>query len=370
MGYIIAFGGIYIYVGSYIAQNLFGGLHFWGATPIVTILYGVLVAVPVILGLKVGVRVTIVLYVFEVVLLLALSIAFLIHGGPQGLSTTPFAWPGRSKEVLLAFSLAILAFGGFEASAPLAEETKNPRKNVAIAVLGTVLVSGIIYVLGSYALVIAFGTNHIGALAANPNPFHAAAQRYIAALAPFVTWIFLTSVTSSYVAANTQTSRVIFGGARSGLWVRQFGMISRKFKTPWTAVIVFVAPSIAIGVVSYAFTQPGTASGFLGTYGIIGVIIMYLMANVALVVHWFKSRTSGVRSKVWLQLVVPIIGILILAIPIYGDLQPGQAAPYNSLPYLTVALIAVGVAYALYLGKRKPDVMRKAPSLLEGVEDD
>ncbi len=370
LGYIIAFGGIYIYVGSYIAQNLFGGLHFWGATPIVTILYGVLVAVPVILGLKVGVRVTIVLYVFEVVLLLALSIAFLIHGGPQGLSATPFAWPGHSKEVLLAFSLAILAFGGFEASAPLAEETKNPRKNVAIAVLGTVLVSGIIYVLGSYALVIAFGTNHIGALAANPNPFHAAAQRYIAALAPFVTWIFLTSVTSSYVAANTQTSRVIFGGARSGLWVRQFGMISRKFKTPWTAVIVFVAPSIAIGVVSYAFTQPGTASGFLGTYGILGVIIMYLMANVALVVHWFKSRTSGVRSKVWLQLVVPIIGILILAIPIYGDLQPGQAAPYNSLPYLTVALIAVGVAYALYLGKRKPDVMRKAPSLLEGVEDD
>ena len=370
LGYIIAFGGIYIYVGSYIAQNLFGGLHFWGATPIVTILYGVLVAVPVILGLKVGVRVTIALYVFEVVLLLALSIAFLIHGGPQGLSATPFAWPGHSKEVLLAFSLAILAFGGFEASAPLAEETKNPRKNVAIAVLGTVLVSGIIYVLGSYALVIAFGTNHIGALAANPNPFHAAAQRYIAALAPFVTWIFLTSVTSSYVAANTQTSRVIFGGARSGLWVRQFGMISRKFKTPWTAVIVFVAPSIAIGVVSYAFTQPGTASGFLGTYGILGVIIMYLMANVALVVHWFKSRTSGVRSKVWLQLVVPIIGILILAIPIYGDLQPGQAAPYNSLPYLTVALIAVGVAYALYLGKRKPDVMRKAPSLLEGVEDD
>ncbi len=333
LGYIIAFGGIYIYVGSYIAQNLFGGLDFWGATPIVTILYGVLVAVPVILGLKVGVRVTIALYVFEVVLLLALSIAFLIHGGPQGLSTTPFAWPGHSKEVLLAFSLAILAFGGFEASAPLAEETKNPRKNVAIAVLGTVLVSGIIYVLGSYALVIAFGTNHIGALAANPNPFHAAAQRYIAALAPFVTWIFLTSVTSSYVAANTQTSRVIFGGARSGLWVRQFGMISRKFKTPWTAVIVFVAPSIAIGVVSYAFTQPGTASGFLGTYGILGVIIMYLMANVALVVHWFKSRTSGVRSKVWLQLVVPIIGILILAIPIYGDLQPGQAAPYNSLPY-------------------------------------
>lgn len=35
-----------------------------------------------------------------------------------------FHWPGGSKDVLLAFSLAVLAFGGFEAAAPLAEETR------------------------------------------------------------------------------------------------------------------------------------------------------------------------------------------------------------------------------------------------------
>ncbi|HEY7930713.1 MAG TPA: APC family permease [Acidimicrobiales bacterium] len=368
LGYIIAFGGIYIFVGSYLDANVFSGVHFWGATQIITILYGVLVTLPVIVGLKFGVRVSYVLYIFEAVLLVVLSIAFLAHGGPQGVSAKPFAWPGGSKSTLLAFSLAILAFGGFEAAAPLAEETRDPRKNVPIAVLGTVVVSGIIYVLGSWALVTAFGPAHVGALAADPNPFHTAAAKYASVLAPLITWIFLTSVTSSYVAANTQTARVIFGGGRSGLWSRKLSNVSARYGTPAVAAVAFVAPSILIGVVSTAFTNPGTASGFLGTFGILGVIIMYIMANVALVVHWARLDAAQRAKKALTQLVIPIVGIAILAIPVWGDLQPGQAAPYKYLPYLTLGLIAVGVVYTAVLAARRPDIIRNAPALLEGVE--
>src|SRR6266702_1231129 len=50
-GYIIAFGGIYIFVGSYIVENVFDNPHIWGLTQIVTIAYGVLVVAPVVLGL-------------------------------------------------------------------------------------------------------------------------------------------------------------------------------------------------------------------------------------------------------------------------------------------------------------------------------
>lgn len=247
-----------------------------------TVIYGALVTIPVVVGLKFGIRDSYALCIFEAVLLVVLSIVFLAHDGPQGVSGTPFKWPGGTKSTLLAFSLAILAFGGFEAAAPLAEETRDPKKNVPIAVISTVIVSGIIYVLGSWALVTAFGPSHVGALAANPNPFHAAAEKYISVLAPVVTWVFLTSVTSSYVAANTQTARVILGGARSGLWNRGLAAISRRHNTPATAAIAFVAPSIVIGVVSTAFTNPGTASGFLSTYGILGLIIMYIIhSNVS-----------------------------------------------------------------------------------------
>ena len=369
LGYIIAFGGIYIFVGSYIVQNVFNNPHIWGITPIVTIVYGALVVAPVIVGLKFGVRITVALYVFEVVLLLALSLTILVRGGASGLSATPFHWPGGgSKDVLLAFSLAVLAFGGFEAAAPLAEETRNPRRLVPLAVVGAVVVSGIIYVVGSYALVTAFGVGHVGALAADPNPFRTAAKAFLPFVAPLVTWVFLSSVTSSYVAANTQTSRVIFAGARGGLWSRSLAHVSPRFRTPAWAAIAFVAPSILIGCVSTAFTDPGTASGFLGTYGILGLIIMYLVANLALIIEWARFRRRGVAKNPWLWVVTPAIGIVILAIPIYGDLHPGQPSPYNILPWLTLGLIAVGAVYALVLGAVRPGALEKAPALLEGDE--
>ena len=368
LGYIIAFGGIYIFVGSYIVQNVFGDPHIWGITQIVTIVYGALVVAPVVVGLRFGVRVTVALYVLEVVMLLALSLTLLVRGGACGLSAAPFSWPGGSRDVLLAFSLAVLAFGGFEAAAPLAEETRNPRRNVPLAVLGAVVVSGIIYVIGSYALVTAFGVGHAGALAGDANPFHTAAKAFLPLLAPLITWVFLSSVTSSYVAANTQTSRVIFAGARGGLWSHALAAVS-PFRTPAAAAVAFVAPSILIGVVSTAFTDPGTASGFLGTFGILGLIIMYLVANVALVVEWVKFRRQGVHKNLWLWVVTPVVGVIVLAIPIWGDLRPGQPSPYSTLPWLTIGLIVVGIVYALVLGAVRPAVLERAPALLEGTED-
>src|SRR3984957_507342 len=370
LGYIIAFGGIYIFVGSYIVQNVFGSVHVWGLTQIITILYGVLVVAPVVVGLRFGVRVTVVLYVFEVLLLLVMSITILVRGGAAGLSSTPFTWPsGHSSDVLLAFSLAVLAFGGFEAAAPLAEETRNPRRSVPIAVVGAVVISGIIYMLGSYALVTAFGVGHAGTLAADANPFHTAAKAFVPFVAPLITWIFLSSVTSSYVAANTQTSRVIFAGARGGLWSSALAPATVRSRTPAAAAVAFVAPSILIGVVATAITTPGAASGFLGTYGILGLIIMYLMANVALVVGgWARFRARGIRKNIWLWVVVPVIGVAVLAVPVWGDLRPGQPSPYNILPLLTLGLIALGVGYALVLGWLRPAALERAPALLEGEE--
>ncbi|NEM89956.1 APC family permease [Galbitalea soli] len=374
VGYIIAFGGIYIFVGSYIVGLLFPGVTDHGSvtalTIVTTFVYGAIVTVPVILGLQFGIRVTIVLYVIEVVVLVILSLAIIGQGGAQGLSSVPFTWPSGSdgQSIFLAFSLAVLAFGGFEASAPLAEETRNPRRNVPIAVVGAVVVSGIIYVLGSYAIVTAFGVDHMKQFASDGNPFATAAGRFLPLFVPIIAGVFLVSVTSSYVAANTQTSRVIFAGARGGLWPRGLSRISPRFETPWVAAIAFVVPSLIIGAISTAFTDPGTASGFLGTLGILGIVIMYIVANVALIVQYAKLRAAGVRKNPLLWVAVPIIGLVVLAIPVYGDLHPGQPAPYNLLPALAIGLVALGVIYALVLGAARPTVMANAPALLEGAE--
>ena len=95
---------------------------------------------------------------------------------------------------------------------------------------------------------------------------------------------------------------------------------------------------------------------------------MYLVANVALVVEWVKFRRRGIRKNVWLWVVTPVIGAAVLALPIWGDLRPGQPSPYNTLPWLTIGLILVGILYALVLGAVRPQVLERAPALLEGED--
>ena len=73
-----------------------------------------------------------------------------------------------------------------------------------------------------------------------------------------------------------------------------------------------------------------------------------------------------VRKNVWGWVVTPVIGVLVLAIPIWGDLRPGQPAPYSYLPWLTIALIAAGVIYMLILSAVRPRVMEHAVANLEG----
>ena len=93
------------------------------------------------------------------------------------------------------------------------------------------------------------------------------------------------------------------------------------------------------------------------------------MANVALIVQWAKFRRAGTHKNVWTWVVIPVIGVLVLAIPVWGDLRPGQPKPYSYLPWLTLALIAVGVIYMLVLRAARPRVIEHAAALLEGDEE-
>ena len=377
VGYMITFGGIYIFAGQYIVANVFGvtdaGFGVNLLTVAVTLVYGVIVTVPVIIGLQFGVRVTVVLYLIEVVVLLVISFAVVLQGGAEGLSTVPFTWPSgtEASNIFITFGLAVVAFGGFEASAPLAEETDNPRRNVPIGLVGSVLISGFIYVLGSYAVISAFGVSKVGDFAADPNPFATATVRFLhvssAFAVPFLVAVFLVSLTSSYISANTQTARVLFAGARGRLWPAILDRTHPRYKTPWVAAIAFVVPSLVLGSVMQ-FADPADAGSVLPTLGIFGVVVMYFVTNLALVVQFFRLRRSGVAKNPLLWVVVPVVGMLVLLIPVWGNLRLGQEGAFAIMPVLSILLIAVGVVYTVVHAVTRPQVLAAAPALLEGAE--
>ncbi len=72
------------------------------------------------------------------------------------------------------------------------------------------------------------------------------------------------------------------------------------------------------------------------------------------------------HKNVWAWVVTPVIGVLVLAIPVWGDLRPGQPAPYSYLPWLTIALIVAGIAYMLVLRAARPHALDHAVANLEG----
>jgi amino acid transporter len=212
---------------------------------------------------------------------------------------------------------------------------------------------------------------NIGAFAKDPNPFATATVKFLhvssAFAVPFLVAVFLVSLTSSYISANTQTARVLFAGARGRLWPRALEATHPRFKTPWVAAIWFVAPSIVVGCIMQ-FLDPAEAGSVLPTLGIFGVVVMYFVTNLALVRQYFRLRRQGVTKNPVLWIVVPVIGMLVLLIPVWGNLRLNQGGTFDWMPLMSILLIVVGVVYTAVLAITRPRVLAAAPALLEGAE--
>jgi len=71
-----------------------------------------------------------------------------------------------------AFVFIVLTFFGFESCSTVAEEVRNPRKNLPIALIGSVLLTGLWFTLAVYAIIVGYGAKHIDQLAGAIAPLH------------------------------------------------------------------------------------------------------------------------------------------------------------------------------------------------------
>jgi amino acid transporter len=113
---------------------------------------------------------------------------------------------------------SILSFAGFEGAATLGEETINPRRNIPIALLGTVLGSGIFFVFVAYCEVIGFGPQGIKDLANSQAPLDDLALRFASPrLAIVLDIAAATSCFSGVIGAVAAAGRLVFALGRAGL---------------------------------------------------------------------------------------------------------------------------------------------------------
>ena len=311
-------------------------------------------------------------FAFEMLVLIVVSVAVLIKNGGH-LSSAPFD-PGHITNgfsgLAAGFPLAIYLFIGWENSAALAEETGNPRRNVPRAVFLSIALMVVGYVLFAYSTVIGFGNNG-KALANSAIPFISVAHNVLAGFAFFAYLAGLTSTLGVLISAINSQARLIFNAGREGLLPSWLGKVHPTRKTPMNAIYAFVAIASAI-ILIWAFLHLiGGHSGSMNaltffvessTLGTILLLVVYFLANLALPFYYRKFRPQ--EFNVVRHAVLPFLGMVTIAVPVYYLCKPGQPAPYDWFPYAALAIVVVSVVYGFILNRRDPSLGERAGGIV------
>jgi amino acid transporter len=371
-GYIIAISSVLVISGGFLSMML----NYYLGWNVPWIIFSVVLTAGAMFMMFRGVAVSTKLagffFGFEMLVLVIVAVATLIKNGGS-LSVAPF----EPKHITNGFSglaagfpLAVYLFIGWENSAALAEETGNPRRNVPRAVFLSVGIMTVTYLLLAYSTVSGFHDN--GAALGNAEiPFINVAHGVVAGLAFIAYLAGMTSTLGVLISAVNSQCRLIFNAGREGLLPRWIGKVHPTRLTPVNAIITFVGIATVI-VAGWALGHLiGGSTGSLnalnyfdesGTMGTILVLVVYFLANLALPFYYLKYRRP--EFNLVKHAVLPALGMVAIAVPVYYLCKPGQPNPYNWFPYAALGIAVISVIYAVVLTRRDPGLGDRVGSII------
>ncbi|MYQ96866.1 amino acid permease [Streptomyces sp. SID4946] len=324
------------------------------------------IAVAGYLGVLASARFGTVLGAFEVLVLLVF--AALLIGGAGSANTlsvfgTSHTAAGHSGigGVFAGSVYTVLAFAGFEAAAPLAEETREPRRTMHRAVLGAALGIGLFYVVTTYAMTVYFGPDRFAGFGASGNASWQGVAR--ASFGFFWVLLFLAVVNSTIANANAcanVSTRTAFALARIRVLPGMLATLHPRHRSPVAGIavqtVVAVAAVLGLGL-GYG---PETAFLLLATVIVTVVIGVYIVVNLACAGHFI--RVGGNALKPMRHLLFPVLGIaafvpaLLTAagLPVF-DFVTELTAPVSYAGPIVGVWMAAGVVVLLVLTRRHPE---------------
>jgi amino acid transporter len=249
----------------------------------------------------------------------------------------------------------------------LAEESKRPRRDIPITLYASILILSLLYLLSSFAAVVGFagigGKDPMGNLANDAAPFLTLAQHYIPWFAVIVAIMGITSCLGLYLAALNSNARITFSSAREGILPSVLARLTRGAKpVPYVSVFLYAGLVLALIVIPGIWLKAIDIFAYEATIGTVLVVLVYLLTNLALPLYfWKKHRTEFNWFK---HLLIPIVGIGGLALPIWGFFAPGQPAPYNSFGWIFLGIVAVSMAWAVYVMLARPQAAKTLGTII------
>ena len=185
--------------------------------------------------------------VLQVTIMVIACVLILVdHRGD--LTGAPFHWSavtGGIGGLSAGFPLALYMFIGWENGPALAEECRDPRTTVPRALMASIAIATVLFLLFAYATVTGFGYD-VSSIGRSSIPFLTVADR---ALGPFavVAWVAgIVSVLATLVSGSNSQSRMLYDAGRTGKLPRWLGVIRPSSRTPARALGAFVGIGLAV----------------------------------------------------------------------------------------------------------------------------
>jgi len=292
----------------------------------------------------------------EVVVVAFLLLLIVFKGGDSGQVPQAFT-PSHSATGVgglgQAFVFIVLAFFGFESCSTVAEEVKNPRKNLPIALIGSVLVT----------IIVGYGARHIGALASATVPLHDLAVRYIGSWYSYlVDLAAVSALVAVLLAIHTANFRVLYSLGRDGLLPRALGRTHPRHKTPHIAIIVYSVATLVVGLIAGIGWGPMSAFGNLGYLSSLGILPIFIVTNVALPVFMHKRHPA--EFSVILHAVFPALSSVTFLAAMWLNIHPWPTSPLNVMPWIIITVVVVAAIWGSILKSRGSSTLERLGHVL------
>lgn len=280
---------------SYYFSALFG-------TPILLTAIFMLFVIGIILiiGVQETASVTIIFTLIETAGLIVIIFIGIPHLG----SVNYFELTKGLGGLIDAGVLIFFGYLGFEGISRLAEETENPTRNIPKAIIYSIAIVTVIYVLVGIAALSVVGWEELSTAKA---PLALIAERVLGENSFFILSaiaIFATFNTALFLLLGG--SRLVYGMAERKALPSVFLSVLKRLKTPWVAIICIVAASMVFLYMEDLATVANLAN--------ITTLVVFIVVNAAVIYYRYKKPLNeGFRVPISIGKfpVIPFMGLVV-----------------------------------------------------------
>ncbi|MCE1179359.1 MAG: APC family permease [Micrococcales bacterium] len=214
---------------------------------------------------------------------------------------TPFTGDGSVAglgPVLAGAAILCLSFLGFDAVSTMAEEAREPRRDIPRAVLTVTIGGGLMFIVLSWLAQMALPTTQF----ANPDNAAVDVMDNVGggAMAAFFTAAYVAGAFGSALTSQASVTRIMYTMGRDGVLPRPLGALNARFQTPVLAILLISAISLISGWADL---------GLLASLVSFGALVAFTAVNSTVIKHYFIDQHRRQGADMVRYLVMPLIGI-------------------------------------------------------------